>query len=83
MTSLLAAILLNKDLTLKSDDIYLTYLPLSNLMDRVICLTMIANGGSIYFYNGDVDKIKEDLQEVKPTIFISIPRLYNKFYNDI
>lgn len=34
-------------------------------------------------FNGDVKKIKEDLAALKPNVFISVPRLYNKFYQKI
>jgi long-chain acyl-CoA synthetase len=26
-------------------------------------------------------KIKEDLAELKPTVMVSVPRLYNRFYD--
>ncbi len=26
-------------------------------------------------------KLKDDLTELKPTIFVSVPRLYNRFYD--
>jgi len=32
-------------------------------------------------YNGDTLKLKEDLADLKPTIFASVPRLYNRFYD--
>jgi long-chain acyl-CoA synthetase len=33
------------------------------------------------FYSGNVLKLKEDLQILKPTLFPSVPRLLNKFYD--
>jgi long-chain acyl-CoA synthetase len=33
------------------------------------------------FYQGDVMKLKEDLMELKPTIMVSVPRLFNRFYD--
>lgn len=38
-------------------------------------------GGKIGYYQGDIGKIKEDLAELKPTIFCSVPRLLNRFYD--
>ena len=32
------------------------------------------------YYSGDVQKLKDDLAVVKPTIFISVPRLFSRFY---
>jgi long-chain acyl-CoA synthetase len=37
----------------------------------------------IYIYIGDVRKLKDDLSILKPTIFASVPRLYNRFYDAI
>lgn len=33
------------------------------------------------FFQGDVMKLKDDLAELKPTIMVSVPRLYNRFYD--
>ena len=32
------------------------------------------------FYQGNVNKLKEDLAALKPTLFCSVPRLYTRFY---
>lgn len=34
-------------------------------------------------YGGDVLKLKEDIACAKPSIFPSVPRLFNKFYDAI
>ena len=33
------------------------------------------------YFTGDVQKLKDDLTVVKPTIFLSVPRLYSRFYD--
>jgi len=35
------------------------------------------------FYGGDVLKLTSDMQVLKPSFFISVPRLFNKFYDKI
>jgi len=35
------------------------------------------------FFGGDVLKLTSDMQTLKPTFFISVPRLFNKFYDKI
>lgn len=35
----------------------------------------------IGFFSGDVMKLKDDLAVLKPTIFVSVPRLFNRFYD--
>lgn len=44
---------------------------------------MLYAGGSIVYYSGDVQKIKDDLALVSPTIFVSVPRLFSRFYDAI
>jgi long-chain acyl-CoA synthetase len=40
---------------------------------------MFLLGGRIGFYNGNISKIKDDFDVLKPTFITSVPRLYNKF----
>ena len=40
-------------------------------------------GGTICFYGGDVQALKNDLPLVKPDIFVSVPRLFSRFYDVI
>lgn len=44
---------------------------------------MLNSGAKIVFYSGDVQKIKDDLALVKPTIFVSVPRLFSRFHDVI
>lgn len=42
---------------------------------------MLGAGARIVYYSGDVQKLKDDLAIVRPTVFISVPRLYSRFYD--
>jgi len=68
---------------LDENDVYLSYLPLPHVFDRLFVIVMMYYGASVYFYNGDVFKLKDDLSEVRPTVFCSVPRLYGKFYDKV
>lgn len=61
-------------------DRHISYLPLAHIFERAASLVCLQKCASIFIYNGDMLKIKEDLQIAQPTIFLSAPRLYNKFY---
>ncbi len=37
-------------------------------------------GGRCGLFGGDIKKLREDLGILKPTIFASVPRLYNRFF---
>ena len=72
--------ILHFKLNCSSQDVYLSYLPLAHIAERSSCHYLIACGVSIGFYQGDISKIREDLASLRPTIFQSVPRLFNRFY---
>ena len=41
------------------------------------------HGAQIGFFQGDVKKLVGDIQELKPTIFVSVPRLLNRVYDKV
>lgn len=41
---------------------------------------VIGLGGKIGFYQGDIKKLTDDMKELKPTIFCTVPRLLNRIY---
>ena len=57
----------------------LSYLPLAHIFERLAEQTNIWIGGGIAYFQGDVNKLVEDLKLVRPDIFVSVPRLYNRF----
>lgn len=65
---------------LNANDVYLSYLPLPHIFERLVIVTLFGYGATIGFYGGDMLKMKFDLQVLKPTCFCSVPRIYNKFY---
>ena len=40
-------------------------------------------GGGLGFYRGDVLELLEDIQELQPTVFPSVPRLWNRIYDKV
>ena len=44
-------------------------------------MIMLANQIPYGFYQGDITKISQDLQALKPTLIIIVPRLLNRFYD--
>lgn len=58
----------------------LSYLPLPHILEREAVFGMLAVGAKIIYYSGDVQKIKDDLAIVQPTVFVSVPRLFSRFY---
>jgi long-chain acyl-CoA synthetase len=61
-------------------EVTLCYLPLAHIMERLNCLISLLNGGKIGLISGEVKtSIREDLQILKPTLFVTVPRLLNLF----
>jgi long-chain acyl-CoA synthetase len=44
-----------------SNDVYISYLPLPHVLERIFVSVMIYFGARIGFYSGDVMKLKDDL----------------------
>lgn len=60
-------------------DTVLSFLPLSHVLERMCTLSFIYTGVSIAFAES-VEKVADNLVEVRPTMMISVPRLFDKFY---
>ncbi|CAJ0757574.1 19105_t:CDS:2 [Entrophospora sp. SA101] len=65
------------------DNVYISYLPLAHVLEKVSVTSMIYAGSAIGFYQGDTLKLLDDISELKPTIFVSVPRLLNRVYDKV
>jgi long-chain acyl-CoA synthetase len=59
------------------DDSYISFLPLSHVTARHVDYAMYYRGIKLA-YQPDITKLLETLQEIRPTIFVGIPRVYEK-----
>lgn len=66
-----------------SSDVHISYLPLPHMFERICHGLLVAGGAKIGFFRGDVSLLIEDIQELKPTIFVGVPRLYNRIHSKI
>ena len=57
-------------------DVALSVLPLSHIFERQAMNMYLHHGMSVYF--GSLDQLGENLKEVRPTVFVGVPRLYEK-----
>ena len=60
----------------------LSFLPLNHIFERMVSYIYIASGISIY-YAESLDTIAENLKEVQPNLFCTVPRLLEKVYEKI
>ncbi|XAR57213.1 Long-chain-fatty-acid--CoA ligase [Bertholletia excelsa] len=64
-------------------DVYISYLPLAHIYERVNQITVLYYGVAVGFYQGDNLKLMDDVAALRPTIFCSVPRLYNRIYDGV
>ena len=60
----------------------LSFLPLNHIFERMVTYVYLTAGVPIY-YAESMDTIADNLREVKPTIFTTVPRLLEKVYEKI
>jgi long-chain acyl-CoA synthetase len=56
------------------------FLPLAHVFTRVLQMLAIDIGGTIAFWEQEKDKIVDNLQEIEPTHFAAVPRIFEKIY---
>ncbi|MCM3765027.1 long-chain fatty acid--CoA ligase [Neobacillus niacini] len=64
----------------KPSDILLSHLPLSHVFERMSGQFMPLSVGCTIAYAEGIDKVQENLLEVRPTVLVSVPLLFEKVY---
>ncbi len=62
--------------------ITLSFLPICHVFERAAVYFYMAVGSAVYFAEA-IDKVGENLKEVKPNYFTTVPRLIEKIYEKI
>ncbi len=64
----------------KPEDVLLSFLPLSHTFERTCGYYLTIMTGSTTAYARSVQQLGEDLQTIRPTKLISVPRIYERVY---
>ncbi|VAH62231.1 unnamed protein product [Triticum turgidum subsp. durum] len=68
---------------LEETDVYMSYLPLAHIFDRVVEELFMFHGASIGFWRGDVKLLVEDIGTLKPTILCAVPRVLDRIFSGL
>ncbi len=73
---------LSKIIPIKSSHRMLSFLPICHIFERTSVYYYMSLGGAVY-YAESIDKIGENILEVKPNYFTTVPRLLEKIFEKI
>jgi long-chain acyl-CoA synthetase len=62
------------------DDVYLSFLPLSHVFERMAGFYTMMTAGVSIAYAESFETVPANLREIAPTIVCSVPRVYEKMY---
>ncbi len=70
----------DKILEINDKDEQLSFLPLCHILERLLSILVpLKSCGTVNFVEGP-DTVPENIRELSPTIFIAVPRIWEKFY---
>lgn len=67
----------------EESDIFLSFLPLSHTFERTAGYYYPIAAGACVAYARSTQHLPEDLKTVRPTVLVSVPRIYEKFYSKV
>ncbi|HEV1996550.1 MAG TPA: AMP-dependent synthetase/ligase, partial [Candidatus Dormibacteraeota bacterium] len=65
------------------DDVLLTFMPFSHIMARHSGSFTCGSAGAEQVLSRGMDHLMEDIQEIRPTIMLGMPRLFDKVYASV
>jgi long-chain acyl-CoA synthetase len=64
-------------------DVYLSFLPLPHIFERLVINSLLSCGCSVGFFRSNPLLIIDDIKALEPTIFCAVPRLLNKIFDKV
>eukprot|EP00487_Bulimina_marginata_P012700 TRINITY_DN9153_c0_g1_i1.p1 TRINITY_DN9153_c0_g1~~TRINITY_DN9153_c0_g1_i1.p1 ORF type:complete len:140 (-),score=5.76 TRINITY_DN9153_c0_g1_i1:10-429(-) len=62
------------------NDVHCSYLPLAHIFEATCMAFIAAQGAKVAYYQGNIKLIGADWKDIRPTILIGVPRVFNKTY---
>ena len=69
--------------TVREEDVFISFLPLSHTFERTLGYYLTVMTGSVVAFARSIPQLSEDLQIIRPTLMISVPRIYERVYGAI
>lgn len=67
----------------ESGDRLISYLPLAHITERVYVLGSSISAGAVVGFSESLESFVDDVKNIRPTLFISVPRLWTLFHQRI
>jgi long-chain acyl-CoA synthetase len=64
----------------RTDDVFLSILPLAHAFERTVGYYLAMAGGAAIAYARSAQQVREDLITVRPTVLLGVPRLYERMH---
>lgn len=64
-------------------DVLLSYLPLCHVAERIFTVWFNLSAGCVVHFAESIETVTQNLREVQPTIFLGVPRIWEKIYAGI
>jgi long-chain acyl-CoA synthetase len=65
------------------DDIILSYLPLCHIAEKIFSVFAPMVSGCVVHFGESIETVRQDLREVSPTIFLGVPRIWEKMHASV
>jgi len=65
------------------EDVSISYLPYAHIFEQAIFVISLFKGFAHGYYDGNPFKLLDDIKELKPTFFCTVPRILTRVYQKI
>jgi len=66
-----------------TDDLFLSFLPLSHTFERTTGHFMPIMAGATVAYSRSVALLADDMQQIKPTVMVAVPRIFERIHSRV
>jgi long-chain acyl-CoA synthetase len=73
----------HKSFPIDENDIFLSFLPLCHIFERMAGYYTALSCGAMICYAESIEKIAQNMTEIKPTVMTAVPRLFERMHSKI